>query len=764
MPDDFRKITPDADHGFSIAAPPRRFGTGGQSAARRDGLAKVTGAARYTADVSPAKALHGVIVSARIARGRVAAMNVAAAMAHPGVVEVMTPQNRPPLAQHPDEKRHPFNFRHEALQDDRVRYAGQAIAMVLGDSLEAATEGARLLAPVYEAEVPRIGFDAAEPWTPQMVGFFAPATHEIGNIAKGLADADVVSEITMDTPAQFHNAMEPHAIVAEWVQEDGRARLLLDTPNQGPVMTAGLLAGYLGIAAEDVVLRTPFIGGGFGSKLMIYGAMVLTALAARAQGRAVKTVLTRAQMYGPVGHRAGTRQKLTLGVARDGRLTALSHDVQALTSSFEDFVEPAGRASQHLYAAPNLAMSHIGLRGDIGTPLAMRAPGEASGSAALEVAMDVAADAVGLDPLEFRLRNYAEVDPSTGQAFSSKALRECYAQGAAAFGWAGRPLAARSMRDRRGRLLGWGMGTAQYLCTMYRGEARVILRGDGSAVAEVAGVDMGQGAWTILAQTAAEGLGISPEKVLLRSGSSVLPDGSVAGGSGHTATAGTALSEAGKDVVKQLTALALNDPKSPLFGAGNSGVLAVEGRLLRADNPAVGEAYVDIMARAGLRDLTGTGVGERAAENAEKYAMFSHGAVFAEVAIDPDLGQILVTRMVGAFAAGRILNPRMVQSQLEGGMIWGLSFALHEEAVFDPTSGKVLNDDLAGYHIPVHADIPAIQTMTVEEIDPFVNALGVKGVGEVGITGSVGAIANAIRHATGYTPTKFPIRIEDLPL
>ncbi|RII37992.1 xanthine dehydrogenase family protein molybdopterin-binding subunit [Pseudooceanicola sediminis] len=747
-----------------MAAAPRRFGTGGQSLARRDGLAKVTGGARYAADTPLAAGLYGVVVAAGIARGRVAALNVAAALAHPGVVEVLTPQNRPALAQHPDEKRHPFNFRLEALQDDTIRYAGQAIAMVLAESLEAATEGARLLAPRYVSEPPRIGFEGSAPWHPGMVGFFAPPAQEIGNVAKGLADADVVTQTTIETPAQFHNAMEPHAIAAEWIEQEGRARLLLNTPNQGPVMTAALIAGYLGIAAEDVILRTPFIGGGFGSKLMVYGALLLTALAARSQGRPVKTVLTRAQMYGPVGHRAGTRQALKLGVGKDGRLTALSHEVQALTSSFEDFVEPAGRASQHLYAVPNLAMSHTGLRGDIGTPLAMRAPGEASGSAALEVAMDVAADAVGLDPLEFRLRNYAEVDPSTGHPFSSKALRECYAQGAAAFGWAGRPLAARSMRDARGRLLGWGMGTAQYMCTMYRGEARVTLHGEGTALAEVAGVDMGQGAWTILAQTAAEGLAISPDNVVLRSGSSVLPDGAVAGGSGHTATAGTALSQAGKAVVQQLTELALSDPKSPLFGAGNSGVLAVDGRLLRADNPTVGEAYTDIMARAGLAELAGTGVGERDAAHAGAYAMFSHGAVFAEVAIDPDIGQILVTRMVGAFAAGRILNPRMVRSQLEGGMIWGLSFALHEEAVFDPVSGKVLNDDLAGYHIPVHADIPAIETITVEEVDPYVNALGVKGVGEVGITGSVGAIANAIRHATGYTPTKFPIRIEDLAL
>ncbi|WP_261397856.1 xanthine dehydrogenase family protein molybdopterin-binding subunit [Maritimibacter alkaliphilus] len=752
------RVMDAAEHGLTLPAAPLRYGSGGKVPARRDGLAKVTGAALYAADRQAEALLHAAFATAPVARGRVVALDTQAALAHPGVVQVYTPANRPPLAQHPDEKRHPFNFRHEALQDDTIRYAGQPIAMVLAETPEAAAEGARLLAPEIAAEPPRVDHDAGTPWQPEMVGFFAPAQAEVGDVARGLAEAEQVVEVEIETPDQFHNAMEPHAILARW---EGPEKLLLDTPNQGPVMIAGLVAGYLGLPEGAVEIRTPFIGGGFGSKLMIYGAMILTALAARDLGRPVKTVLSRAQMYGPVGHRAGTRQRLRLGIGSGGRLTALDHEVTALASSFEDFVEPSGHASQHLYAVPNLAMRHSARRVDRGTPVAMRAPGEASGSAALEVAMDVAAEAAGLDPLAFRLSNYAETDPATGRPFSSKALRECYAAGAEAFGWAGRP-AARMGRDAEGRLIGWGMGTSQYMCTMYRGEARVKVHADGTASAAIAGVDMGQGAWTILAQCAAEGLSMDPERLRLTSGSSVLPDGAVAGGSGHTATAGMAASEAGRNAVEQLISLATADPASPLFGAGNSGVVARDGRLSRADDPSRGESYSEVLARAGLAEVEGQGVGERVQAHREGYAMFSHGAVFAEVAIDPELAQMRVTRMVGAFACGRILNPRMVQSQLEGGLIWGLSFALHEEAQYDPATGRILNADLAGYHVPAHADIPQLTTLTVAEEDPYVNALGVKGVGEVGITGSAGAIANAIRHATGFTPTRFPIRIEDV--
>ena len=473
-------------------------------------------------------------------------------------------------------------------------------------------------------------------------------------------------------------------------------------------------------------------------------------------------VLPRDQMFGPVGHRGATQQRLRLGMDADGRLTALEHHAVAMTSSFDEFIEPAANASHNLYASPAISTRHGGVRVDLGTPGPMRAPGEASGSAALECAIDEAALACGLDPLEFRLRNYAETDPASGKPFSAKSLRECYAQGGERFGWAGRPLEPRQMRDAAGHLVGWGMGTALFHAPMFQAEARATLRDDGTALVETSGADMGQGAWTALAQIAADGLGLDIDQVEFRSGSSDLPDGGVAGGSGHTATAGSALYNAGADVIAKLAELATADEDSPLFGAGNAGVEARGGRLYHRGDETRSESYADILARAGKSALQGNGRGARDPANAEARAMFSHGAVFAEVKVDPDLGQVRVSRLVGAFAAGRIINPRLARSQLYGGMIWGISFALHEEAIHDRRTGRPMNADLAGYHIPVNADVPEMEALLIDEDDPYVNALGIKGVGEIGITGTVGAIANAIWHATGVRVRRFPIRVEDL--
>jgi xanthine dehydrogenase YagR molybdenum-binding subunit len=392
----------------------------------------------------------------------------------------------------------------------------------------------------------------------------------------------------------------------------------------------------------------------------------------------------------------------------------------------------------------------------------MRAPGEASGSAALECAMDEAAEACGLDPLEFRLRNYAETDPATGRPFSSKALRECYARAAERFGWAGRPLAPGQMRDAGGRLIGWGMGTALFPAPMFRAEARAVLRADGTALVETSAVDMGQGAWTSLAQIAADGLGLPADRVEFHAGHSDHPDGGVAGGSGHTATAGTALFAAGAQAVARLAEIAAGHPDSPLFGAGNAGIEARDGRLHHRGDPDRHESYGDILARAGLAELEGRSAGARDPAHAQAWAMHSHGAVFAEVQVDPDLCQMRVSRLVGAFAAGRIINPHLARSQLCGGMIWGVSFALHEEALHDRRTGRSMNADLAGYHVPVNADVPSVEALMVHEDDPYVNPLGVKGVGEIGITGTAGAIANAVWHATGVRIRRFPIRIEDL--
>lgn len=729
----------------------------GQSMTRRDGLLKVTGRAPYAADRQSEGLLHAVVATAGIARGRVTRLDTEAAEAHPGVVKVYTPRNRPSLAKGPDEKIHGFAWRMEALQDDTVRYAGQPIALVVAETLEAAMEGARLLNPAYEAQPPRMGLDGGVPYTPKTVGIGGEPTLEAGDMEAERAQASRHFGTTVETPAQYHNAMEPHAITAEWKGD----RLEIDTPNQAIGLAKISFATYLGINPDNVLIRSPFLGGGFGSKALLFGAQLLTVLAAKDLDRPVKLALRRDQMYGPVGHRPATRQTLRLDLDDAGEIRALEHHTVSAGSTFDDFLESASNASHSVYATRALRTTHGAVSADTGTPGPMRAPGEASGSAALEVAIDEAAFAMGIDPLAFRLKNYAETDPASGLNFSSKALRECYAGAAEAFGWHDRPLQPRQMRE--GRLLkGWGMGTAQFPCPMFQAAAHATLHADGRAVVETSAADMGQGAWTALAQIAADGLGIDIARLEFRSGQSDLPDAGVAGGSGHTATAGTALFNAGADVVRQLADLAVQDPASPLFGAGNAGVTARDGRLWRNDDDARSEAYEDILARAGLDLLRGTGSGKREAAAGEARAMFSHGGVFAEVLVDPDLGQVRVTRLIGAFAAGRIINPRLARSQLLGGMIWGIGFALQEEAIHDARTGRFTNADLAGYHVPVNADAPFVEAMTVHEDDPLVNALGIKGVGEIGITGTVGAIANAVWHATGVRPARFPIHPESL--
>jgi xanthine dehydrogenase YagR molybdenum-binding subunit len=725
----------------------------GQPLTRRDGVLKVTGAAKYAADQHPLGMLYAVLAVSSIARGRVAFLDVAAAKAHPGVVEVITPANRPALAKDPDEKSDPFMFRLDLLQSDRVRYANQPIAIVIAETLESAKQGAALLTPRYEVEQARIGLDATESFVPPAVGPGFPAEAHRGDVEAGLSSASKKIAVTYETPAQYHNPMEPHAIVAAW---DGDT-LSIDTPSQGLAFAKARLAGIFGIPPEHIHIRSPFLGGGFGCKGFITGPQVLGVIAGRAAGKPVKLVLPREQMFGPVGHRGPTRQSLRLGTDTDDKLVALDHRTKTWSSTFDDFFEPASDISHALYASPAIATSHTGVRVDVGTPSFMRAPGEASGSIALESAIDEMAHACGMDPLAFRLKNYADVEPISGKSFSSKELRECYRQGAERFGWERRPLPPRQMRDRDGLLIGWGLGTATFPAIMFAAQAKAVLYQDGSGAVEIGAHDMGQGAWTALAQIAADALGLDLDHLDFRSGSSDLPDGGIAGGSSHTATAGVAINNAGADVIVRLAELATNDDRSPLFGAGNAGVIARGGRLFRRDDEGRSENYADILGRAGLAQIQGHGESAADAEAQSSFAMYAHGAVFAEVKVDPDLGQIRATRVVGAFAAGRIINPRMVRSQLYGGMIWGVSFALHERAVMDPRSGRPMNANLAEYHIPVNADVPSLEAILVEEHDPHVNALGIKGVGEIGITGTAGAVANAVWHATGIRVRNFPI-------
>jgi xanthine dehydrogenase YagR molybdenum-binding subunit len=728
----------------------------GQPVTRREAVLKVTGKARFAADHHPVGMVYAVIASSSIAKGRVTHLDVAAARAHLGVIDVMTPANAPKLARHPDLKDHPFIFRLDLLQDDNVRYANQPVAVVIAKTLEAATEGAHLLAPRYESEGACVQLDAAEPFSPPVVGAGDPANESEGDVEAALVSAAVRVDATYATPPQYHNAIEPHAIIAQWEGD----KLTIDTPNQAMGLARMRLAGLFGIEMNDILIRSPYLGGGFGAKALVSGPQVLGIMAARFVGRPVKLVLRREQLFGPVGHRAPTRQTLRLGAHANGALTALAHHTRTASSTFDDFFEPSGTVSRTLYSSEATSSTHDAVRLDIGTPLFMRAPGEASGSFALECAIDEMAHACGMDPLAFRLKNYAEVEPITGRPFTSKELRECYAQGAERFGWSARALAPRQMTDPSGLLVGWGMGTATFPAKMFPAEARVELLANGHAQVACGAHDMGQGAWTVLAQIAADSLGLDLAQVELRIGTSDLPDGGIAGGSAGTATAGTAVHNAGKDAVARLIEMAVNDERSPLYRTHVANVIARAGRLSRGDDRSCGESYSTILLRAGRAFVEGKGNAAPDALTQGNYAAHAHGAVFAEVKVDPQLGQIRVTRLVGAFAAGRIINPRLARSQYFGGMIWGVSFALQEHAVMDPRSGRPMNANLAEYHVPVNADIPSLEAILVDEDDPRVNALGIKGVGEIGITGTAGAVANAVWHATGIRVREAPITLD----
>lgn len=733
----------------------------GQPIRRRDGIAKVTGAARYAADRPVPGLLHAVLAVSGIARGRLKRLDIAAAKTEPGVIEVMTSANRPALAIDPDApSASPFGTKLDLLQTDEIRYAAQPIAVVIGETLEAATEGARRLAPQYDAVAPIVDLETAERFVPKAVGAGGPPAFRLGDVAAGLATSVRQVEAVCETAPHYHNPIEAHVVIASWEGD----RLTLDMPTQGLALTRARIAELLGLAEADIHIRSEFLGGAFGSKGLQLSPQILGILAARLVGRPVKLVLAREQMYGPVAHRAATRQTLRLGADEAGSLRAIDHRVLTYTSSFDDFIEPAADISRILYASPAIATAYEAVRLDVGTPMFMRAPGHATGSLALECAIDEMAWSCGMDPLAFRLRNYAETEPGSGRPFSSKALRECYAAGSDRFGWASRPLAPRRMRDAAGLLVGWGVGTATLPSHMFfQGQARALLRSDGSACIESGVHDMGQGAGTALAQIAADALGLPVGRIEFRLGDSRLPDAGFAAASSHTVTAGLAIHAACQDAVSKLMHLAAQAPTSPLFGAGNARIVAQDGRLHLRDDPGRGESYADIVQRAGLAEIEG--VGRSAPDPAARaaYAMHAHGAVFAEVKVDPDLGQLRVTRLVGAFAAGRIVNPRLARSQCSGGMIWGLSLALHEGAVTDRGSGRILNADLSEYRVPVHADIGAIETLLIEEPDAHVNALGVKGgVGEIGPTGTAGAIANAVWHATGRRIRRFPLTPEQL--
>jgi xanthine dehydrogenase YagR molybdenum-binding subunit len=485
-------------------------------------------------------------------------------------------------------------------------------------------------------------------------------------------------------------------------------------------------------------------------------------MGARVVGRPVKVELTRPQMFGGFGYRPRTEQHLRIGAGRDGRLIAVSHDVRSQTSRYDEFIESSAGITRMLYDAPNVVTTHRGVRYDVVTPTYMRAPGESSGSFALESAMDELAYATGVDPLELRLRNYAETDLDEGKPFSSKSLRQCYEQAAAKFGWSQRAPKVRATKTADGMLLGVGMATSTYPSNRSTAAAMATLNADGSAYVTSGGTDIGTGAYTAFTQIAAEALGMDVSRVRFDLGDTTMPEAPVAGGSQLTASVANAVHLAGVALREKIASTAIADAASPLHGRTLDELTFAHGRVALRTQPDRGETYVAILARTGQSTISANAEAEHDRKEKGPYSSHAFGTHFAEVHVDPELGMVRVTRVVSAFAAGRIVNERTARSQYLGGVVWGISTALHEDGRIDERTGRYMNANLADYLVPVNADVPDVEIILVDEVDPYVNPLGIKGIGEIGNVGSAAAVANAVYHATGLRVRELPITPDKL--
>jgi xanthine dehydrogenase YagR molybdenum-binding subunit len=550
--------------------------------------------------------------------------------------------------------------------------------------------------------------------------------------------------------------MEPFSTIASW---DGDSLRLHDS-TQALFTVRDNVATILGIAPEKVRVISHYTGGGFGCKLSVWAPLVLAAMAARKLDRPVKVVLSRQQMFGPVGFRPATVQAITLGAKADGTLTAIGHHCVQEACRFADYMEAVSAASRSAYACANVETSHKWAQLDIGKPTWMRAPGHATGSFAMECAMDELADKLKMDPIELRIKNYADKDLESGLPWSSNSLRECYKQGAQRFGWAKRNAHPGSMREGN-QLIGMGMATAIHSYWHNPASASVELLSNGTAIVQSASQDIGTGTYTIMTQIAAEKLSLPVEKVTFHLGDTKMPKAPMSGGSTTAASVGSAVAQASIDAIAKLKQIATSDKKSLFFNADLKDIAAIDGMLVSSSQPSKSESFADIISRTKGKRLTVQTTTEPA-ETEKNYSISSFGAQFAEVRVDADLGIIHVARLVGAYAAGRILNAKTARSQLLGGITFGIGMALTEQTIMDHSFGRIINADFAEYHIPVHADIGAIDPFFVEEREEQANILGVKGVGELGITGVAAAIANAIYNATGKRIRELPITIDKL--
>jgi xanthine dehydrogenase YagR molybdenum-binding subunit len=679
----------------------------GKPVDRIDGPKKVTGTAHYAFEHSPDDVTYAFPVQSNIARGRIVSFDVSAAQAIPGVITILTHENAPRLQ--PQSR-----AELAVLQTDQVAYRGQFVALVVAETLEVARQGAETVVVRYEEQPHAVVLraDSSDLYKPDHVNPNYETDTSSGDVEAALASAAVSIDHTYTTPAEHNNPLEPHATVAIW----GSDGVTLYDSNQGSHMIRDLVAQAFGLEAERVRVISPYVGGGFGSKGTAHPHVILTVMASQVVGRPVKFALARQHMFAVAGYRTPTIQRIRLGADADGRLTAIAHDVVEQTATIQEFAEQTALATRMMYAAPNRSTTHRLARLDVPVPAWMRAPGECPGMFALESAMDELAIVCGLDPIELRIRNEPKVDPETGHPFSSRGLVACLREGAERFDWQSRD--PRPGRRSDGRwLIGTGVASSTYPTRRRPSTAiaRVDYEGRYSVLIDAA--DIGTGAWTVLSQIAADALEVPLERVQLEIGDTLLPQASLAGGSMGTASWGTAIVEAARKLRACLQEV--------------HGVIPAEG-------------------------LEATGEGGENPE-AKRFAMHAFGAQFAEVRVNLDSGEVRVPRLLGVFATGHIMNAKLARSQFLGGMTMGLSMALHEESVLDPRFGDYVNHDFAEYHIATNADVGSVEIAWIDEDDPYINPMGAKGIGEIGIVGTAAAIANAVYHATG-------IRVRDLPI
>lgn len=739
----------------------------GKAVERVDGRLKVTGGARYAAEFKVAGVTYGALVMSTIANGRIRSIDTGAALSAPGVLAVITHLNAPRLRfpERPhtvdDYVAPAFGRALPVLQDDTIYFNGQPVAIVVAETLEQAEYAATLVRVVYDERKPVTSLEAemARAFPPQE-GLGEKPPGRPADVVRGdpqaLSKAEVVVDETYTIPIEHHNPMELLSTIAEWSGD----KLTLHDKTQWVPNTQMHVALVFGIPEENVHVICPFVGGAFGSSLRPWSHPVVAAIAARMVRRPVKLVVTRKQMFSSHGHRPYTVQRVALGASKGGQLTAIVHEGTAQTSLYEENTENLVSATRMLYASPNCITKYRLVRGNVQTPLYMRAPGECSGLFALDSALDELAYKLKIDPLEFRIRNHAATDPENGLPWSSKSLLECYRQGAEKFGWSRRTMEPRSMRDGR-NLIGLGMATATYPMYRFPSSARARIFSDGTAVVQSSASDMGPGTWTTMKIIGAEALAMDLSRVRSELGDSTLPKAAVHGGSATTASVGSAVHEACLAVRAKLLALASNDVRSPLHGTSAEQINVANGRIFLKNDPTRGETYVDILRRNHMESIEAT-VDSKPGEELKKFSMHAFGAQFIEVRVDSELGVLRVSRVVSVCGGGRIMNEKTARSQLIGGVVGGLGMALMEETVMDHRMGRFVNSSLAEYHVPVNADVPAIETFFVEERDDHVNPLGAKGIGEVSYVGVAAAVANAVFHATGRRVRRLPITLDKL--